>query len=699
MNEEQRQMVIETLRRGEDLPAEWAPLLFPPQKREYEMTYVGKEREEEIIAGTLAVPLQPARTFGKVTDEDAWRNMIIFGDNLQAMKTLLEMKQAGKLLNGDGTPGVRLVYIDPPFATRQEFRGTQDQKAYQDKIAGAQFIEFLRKRFIILRELLADNGSIYVHLDWKKGHYAKVILDEVFGEGKFKAEIVWKRADSHNDSTNFGTVHDSVYLYLKSGDFLFNSQRVPISDKTADSWYRHVEPETGRRYNLGNLVSPHPRPNLTYEFLGVAPPSNGWRYSRERMEEFHRLGLLVVSGKTRRTLKIKQYLDESKGKLVTDWWDDISQIRGYSTSQETSLYPTQKPEALLERIVLSSSNPGDIVLDAFAGSGTTCAVAEKLGRRWVAIDCGKLAVYTIQKRMLSLKEGIGQKGKPLTPKPFTLYNAGLYDFSTLRQLPWQDWRFFALQLFGCRDEPHSIGGLKLDGKRQGASVLVFDHLSQPGRRIDEETIETIHAAVGDKVGSRFFIIAPRGVFDFQQDYIDLDDVRYFALRIPYSFINELHHREFTALKQPSDETDVNAIVDAVGFDFIRPPQVTWAAGLAEIPIKASSATPAQQAYVQVEGFESRAYIRGQDTHGGLETLSLVLVDLDYDGDIFVADQVHFAAELKSNEWRIWLASDRVGAQNMVVFIDIFGNEAREIVRAEHFGLPTPTPATAAAAGA
>ncbi len=136
----------------------------------------------------------------------------------------------------------------------------------------------------------------------------------------------------------------------------------------------------------------------------------------------------------------------------------------------------------------------------------------------------------------------------------------------------------------------------------------------------------------------------------------------------------------------------------MGFDFIRPPQVTWAAGLAEIPTKAGSATPAQHAYVQVDAFESRAYIRGQDTHGGLETLSLVLVDLDYDGDIFAADQVHFAAELKANEWRIWLASDRVGAQAMVVFIDIFGNEAREIVRPEHFGLPTLAPATAAAGG-
>ena len=135
MNDELRQMVIDKLRRGEELPAEWARELFPPEKREYELVYYGKEREEDILADTLAVPLQPVRTFG--AGPDGWRNMLIFGDNLQALKRLLEMKQRDELTNADGTPGVRLVYIDPPFATKQEFRGTQDQRAYQDLVMGA----------------------------------------------------------------------------------------------------------------------------------------------------------------------------------------------------------------------------------------------------------------------------------------------------------------------------------------------------------------------------------------------------------------------------------------------------------------------------------------------------------------------------------------------------------------------------------
>jgi hypothetical protein len=170
MNEQQRQEIIRLLRQGEDLSPEWARILFPPERREYELIYEGKEREEDIVADALAVPLQKARTFG--TNGVDWHNMLIFGDNLQVMKSLMDAKRAGQLSNADGTPGVRLVYIDPPFASKQEFRGTQDQKAYQDKIVGAQFLEFIRKRLILIREIMADDGVIF-------GNY---ILDTTSGK-------------------------------------------------------------------------------------------------------------------------------------------------------------------------------------------------------------------------------------------------------------------------------------------------------------------------------------------------------------------------------------------------------------------------------------------------------------------------------------------------------------------------------------
>jgi len=188
MKPEERQELIRLLEAGEEISSEWARVLFPPEKREYELVYHGKEREEDIIANTLAVPLQPVRTFGNNGTD--WHNMLIFGDNLQAMKTLLEMKKEGKLCNADGTAGVRLVYVDPPFATKKDFAGTQDQQAYQDKLIGAAFIEFLRKRLVFLKALLSADGTIYVHMDFRKSHYMKTILDEIFATYDF-AEIVW----------------------------------------------------------------------------------------------------------------------------------------------------------------------------------------------------------------------------------------------------------------------------------------------------------------------------------------------------------------------------------------------------------------------------------------------------------------------------------------------------------------------------
>src|SRR5256885_14679530 len=175
----------------------------------------------------------------------------------------------------------------------------------------------------------------------------------------------------------------------------------------------------------------------------------------------------------------KRYRDEMPGRLLQDLWTNVSMGSG---ANERTGYPTQKGEALVWPIVLTSSIAGALVLDAFAGSGTTGAVAEKLGRRWIGIDCGKLAIYTMQKRMLNLQKGIGNKGSKLDPKPFTLINAGLYDFSKLKELPWESWRFFALQLFQCRDEPHKVGGVHLDGHLKGASVLVFNHTKHPGAR-------------------------------------------------------------------------------------------------------------------------------------------------------------------------------------------------------------------------
>lgn len=697
LSPEQRQRLVDLIQAGEELDPEWARLLFPPEKREYELLYHGKDREEDIIADTLAVPLQAGRTFGKNGKD--WHNMLIFGDNLQAMKTLLGMKNGGKLCNADGTPGVRLVYIDPPFATKQEFRGTEDQKAYQDKVVGAQFVEFLRRRLVLLRELLADNGVIYLHLDIKKSHYMKTVMDEVFGEQNFVNEIMWQRTASHNDPQRYGNVHDTILFYSRSSQYVWNAPRMEQSQDYIDKFFVYAEspdkkkwiklkkaekaPDGWERYRLGNFASPNPRPNLTYPYRGYEPPKNGWKVKIKRMKEMDSQGLLHFPKSKGGRIQPKQYLRDTLGnKLVPDVWVGISPVQAQAAEKQN--YPTQKPEALLGRIVAASSDAGDIVLDAFAGAGTTCAVAEKLSRRWIGVDCGKLAVYTIQKRMLNLRSEIGNKGRQRNPKPFTLYNAGLYDFSTLRELSWDDWRFFALQLFQCRDEPHKIGGIGFDGYRQGASVLVFNHMQDKHKdaRITEDTIEEIHEAVGSRVGAKVFVIAPALTFDFQQDYIDFDKVRYYALRIPYSIIHELHRRDFAALKQPSDEMAVNDTVEAVGFDFIRTPELKFTTGCQK-----PGGELFEYAVIKISTFKSDAVVREPfKKRGNLETLSMVMLDYDYDEDtkVFDLDVVYYADALEEDGWQVRFRKDQLGKKMMAVFLDIYGNEARVLIDATEF---------------
>jgi site-specific DNA-methyltransferase (adenine-specific)/adenine-specific DNA-methyltransferase len=630
LSSEQRQDLIHLLEADEEISPEWARVLFPPEKREYELVYHGKDREEDIIADTLAVPLQPVRTFGKNGDE--WHNMLIFGDNLQVMKTLLEVKKDGKLCNADGTLGVRLIFIDPPFSTRQEFRGTEDQKAYQDKIAGAQFLEFLRKRLVFMRELLTEDGSIVVHLDLRKSHHIKLLLDEIFSEARIINEIIWHYENKlGTGGDKLDGRHDTLLWYGRGRGHVFNPINLPVKEKK-------LQPVTQK--------------------------ING-----------ERVWLRDENGKRR-------YQESRDTRPVGDIWT-IPIIN--PVASERLGYPTQKPEALAESVLNLASNTGDIVMDAFVGSGTTLAVAEKLNRRWIGIDCGKLAIYTIQKRMLNLRREIGNKGPKLEPKPFTLYNAGLYDFSKLRELPWQDWRFFALQLFQCRDERHKIGGIELDGYRQGASVMVFNHMEAKHKdaRITEDTIQEIHEAVGSRVGNKVFIIAPALTFDFQQDYIDFDKVRYYALRIPYSIIHELHRREFTALKQPSDEMAVNDTVEAVGFDFIRTPELKYRTGTEK-----AQGELFEYGFIKIETFKSDAVVREPfKKKGNLETLSMVMFDFDYDEGtkVFDLDEVHYADDIEKDGWKVSFLKDRIGKKMMVVFLDIYGNEARVLIGAVEFG--------------
>lgn len=633
--ESETEKIINLLKEGKSLPEDYREDLIQQleqlkrslvfdTKKEYELVYADKEREVDILADTMAVPLQKIKTFRNGTNVNDWTNMLVFGDNLQVLKTLVQMKEEGKLTNTDGTPGVRLIYIDPPFATRQEFRGSQDQKAYQDKIAGAKFLEFLRKRLVFLRELLSDDGNIYVHLDYRKGQYCKVILDEVFQEVNFRNEIVWCYTGPSQTENYFPRKHEYIYYYAKSPSSIFNPQY------------------TSHRSGLHNVG----------QIFGVTDVEN-----KEFVREL-----------------------EKRGKKIEDWWIDIWATERYRS--ELINYPTQKPEALLYRIIKASSNPGDIVLDCFAGSGTAQAVAEKLERRWIGVDCGKLAIYTMQKRLLNISESRDlenpQKKYRKPYKPFTVYNAGLYDYKMIKELPWEQYREFSLMLFQCRDERHQVGKINLDGYLGSDSVLVFNYQKHKDAVVGREFIDDLHINLGEKIGRRFFIIAPAASVRFLEDYIEKGKTRYFILRIPYSIIEEIHKKGFTKIRQPISENDVNDTVDAVGFDFIHIPAVECEYFIANKEGQLRQGEGIEECVIRISKFESKIISRKPVEYQNLETLSMVMLDYDYNGDVFDLDDVYYAEDLKKNGYEVRFDKGGVKHQTMIIYIDIFGNEKREI---------------------
>ncbi|MCK4648413.1 site-specific DNA-methyltransferase, partial [bacterium] len=617
----------------------------------------------------------------------------------QVLKALMDDPEVYDKNTGRGK--VRLVYIDPPFATRQEFRGSQDQKAYQDKIVGAQFLEFLRKRLVFLKELLADEGSICIHLDYKKGHYVKGLMDEIFGEHNFRNELIVRRG-TKSVQAQFETIdslasgHDVVFFYTKRLETRFEKLTTQLEQTKCGSWNNHWRGTD--------------RPTMRYELFGITPATGQWRWSKERtdravqnyeiflsnysqdmsIDEYY-TDILSNTGekldfvRLSSTGKPEHYVPPTNYRILSDVWLDIP---AYERGKD---YPTKKNEALLQRLIDGLSNPGDLVLDAFAGSGTTGAVAEKLGRRWIMIDCGKLAIYTMQKRLLNLREEIGNRGKPLKPKPFTVYNAGLYDYKMVKALPWDEYREFVLKLFQCRDEKHRIAGVELDGYLGQDPVMVFNYKKHEDVILDRGSIDDLHKILGDKVGYKFFVIAPAASVMFFEDYIEKPargagkvQTKYFVLRIPYSIIDELHRKGFAHIKQPIREADVNDTIDAVGFDFIQTPDIECDYLIENKKGQMEVEKGNKAAVIKIKNFTSNILSKKPLKFKNRETLSMVMVDYDYNGKVFDFDDVFYAEDLKRNNWGVHFDADKIDSQIMIIYIDIFGNEKREVKKLSDF---------------
>jgi site-specific DNA-methyltransferase (adenine-specific) len=271
------------------------------------------------------------------------------------------------------------------------FLGENDMMAY---------LAMMAIRLIELHRVLKPTGSLYLHCDPTASHYLKILLDGVFGATNFRNEIIWKRkagrGETNKAAVRFGVSHDVILAFAKSPRAQFNRQTRPSNPAYIASKFVHDDGD-GRLYRLDNLTSPSPRPNLRYGYKGYAPPANGWAVSRSRMEEMDAAGRIFFPSDMSRRLQRKRYLDELEGETVDSLWDDISPIN--SQAQERLGYPTQKPVALLERIISASSNPGDLVLDPFCGCGTTIHAAQKLGRQWIGIDVTPLAINLIKRRL------------------------------------------------------------------------------------------------------------------------------------------------------------------------------------------------------------------------------------------------------------------------------------------------------------
>jgi len=349
----------------------------------------------------------------------AGRNLLIWGDNKLVMSSLLK----------DYAGQIKLIYIDPPFATGADFSvqmrvgGAEfvkqpsilEEHAYRDTWGAGyeSYLTMMYERIVLMHDLLADDGSIYVHCDWRVNSLLRLVLDEVFGSDRFINEIVWRRSFGHSDSGRFGVIHDTLLLYGKSENRVWNELKRPAEKEYIDTFFDQFDEDRGERYqrlslSAGGLSGG----GYEYEYKGVRTL---WRCPIETLRKHDEEGRLHWPKKTGGVPRLKRYESEHEGVPVPDIWGDISKI--HNQAAELTGYATQKPEALLDRIIRASSNEGDLVADFFAGSGTTSVVAEKLARRWIACDLGRFAIHTTRKRLLGIPDCC----------PFEIQNLGSYE--------------------------------------------------------------------------------------------------------------------------------------------------------------------------------------------------------------------------------------------------------------------------------
>jgi site-specific DNA-methyltransferase (adenine-specific) len=392
---------------------------------------------------------------------------------------------------------VDLIYIDPPFNSNRNYEvfwgETKEKRSFEDRHASTQaYIEFMRPRCVELHRVLKKTGSFYYHCDWHASHYVKIMLDQIFGPNQFQTEIIWRRTNAKGLAfRSFPNDHDSVFYYTKSNDYTFNRQYLPHDEEYVKDFYKQVEPETGRQYQLADLTNPNKdRPNLTYEFLGI---KRVWRWTKERMQEAYEKGIIVQSSPSA-VPRLKRYLDEQEGIPVDSIWADIPPIQ--SQSEERLGYPTQKPLALLDRIIKASSNPNDIILDAFCGCGTALVAAENLGRQWIGIDISPTACRVMAKRLRDVckmkeDEKLWRIGRGFVVRDLP------WSEKQLREIPPFEFENWAVIALGGIPNKAQVGDMGIDGR-------IYPVSATPKKKEDElefmDVWYPIQVKQKDKVG-------------------------------------------------------------------------------------------------------------------------------------------------------------------------------------------------------
>ncbi|MBM3883137.1 MAG: site-specific DNA-methyltransferase [Verrucomicrobia bacterium] len=401
-------------------------------------------RDEDGTGGTPVLretytPLELGLRFdARGRQQGGWTNKLIWGDN----KLILSALKNGPVRREiEAAGGLKLIYIDPPFDVGADFSvnlevgeetltkepSVIEELAYRDTWGKGtdSYLAMMYERLKLMRDLLAEDGSIYVHVAPSVAAQLKLVLVEVFGWEHVLGEIVWQRATAHgNVGVRYASVTDRIVFAVKSDRYTWNQVHQPYSEEYKESHYSLVDENNGRRYTLRDLTASMSRASESqiYEWKGVRPvPSRCWAYTNDKMDALFAQGRVVfTSGKMPR---MKLYLDEMPGVPVSDLWNDVNPVN--SQALEATDYATQKPEALLERILKASSNEGDLVADFFCGSGTTLAVAEKLGRKWIGADLGRFAIHTTRKRLIAVQRQLRDAGRPY--RSFEILNLGKYE--------------------------------------------------------------------------------------------------------------------------------------------------------------------------------------------------------------------------------------------------------------------------------